>query len=173
MDLHELPRKSCQGWNGQLFFQREPEGKDTLFPMPPELADDVLDVVLINEEVPVHDRFRGNTVFHAFQYLLLVFKGNLGVWDQDRGDKGMGSLALFTPDTLNNEAQKVRHKLYMAAVMPIADQTAGSSTGTFHHVELKLLYCKIIRILGKGVAIFKENRYHSLVSTCKGIAQCV
>ena len=162
VNLHELPRKSCQGWNGQWFFKGESEGKDTLFPVPPELADDVLDIVLINEEVPVHDVLRGDTVFHAIQDFLLVIKGDLGVWDQDIGDEGMGSFALFTPDTLDNETQKVGHKLYMAAVMPIADQTAGSSTGTFHHVQLQLIHCQIIRILREGVAIFKENRYHSL-----------
>lgn len=143
--------------------KRQPERKDALFPVFPELTDDVLDIILIDEDVPVHDRFRRSTAFHAIQDLLLIFKGYLGVWDQDRGDQGMGSAALFTPDALDNETQKGGHDFYMAAVMPIADETAGASTGTFHPVQLKLLHCQIIRNLRKGVAIFKENRYHSLV----------
>ena len=67
------------------------------------------------------------------------------------------------PDTLDDKAQKVRHDLRMAAVMPIADQTAGSPAGASHHMQLELVHCLIIRILRKGIAIFKENRYHSLV----------
>ena len=59
--------------------------------MSPELTDDVLDIVLVDEDVPVHDRLRGNTVLNACQDLLLVLKWDLGVGDQDRGDKGMGS----------------------------------------------------------------------------------
>lgn len=131
--------------------------------MLPELTDDVLDIVLVDEDVPVQDRFRGNTVFNAFQDLLLVPKRDLGIGDEDRGDKGMGSPTFFTPDTLYNQAQEIRHDLHMAAVMPIADQTAGSPTSAFHHVQLELIHCHIIRILRKGIAIFKENRYHSLM----------
>ena len=102
--------------------------------MSPELTDDVLNIVLINQDVPIHDRLRGNTAFNAFQDFLLVFKGDLGVGNQDRGNKSMRSFTLFTPDALDNEAQKVRHNFHMSAVMPIADQTAGFSAGTFHHV---------------------------------------
>lgn len=131
--------------------------------MSPELTDDVLDIVLVDEDVPVHDRLRGNTVLNACQDLLLVLKWDMGVGDQDRGDKGMRSPALLTPDTLDDKAQKVRHDLHMAAVMPIADQTAGSPAGASHHMQLELVHCLIIRILRKGIAIFKENRYHSLV----------
>ena len=117
-----------------MVFKRQPEGKDALFPVSSELTDDVLNIVLINQDVPIHDRLRGNTAFNAFQDFLLVFKGDLGVGNQDRGNKSMGSFTLLAPDALDNEAQKVRHKLHMAAVMPIAYQTAGFSAGTFDHV---------------------------------------
>lgn len=147
MDLHELPRKSCEGWNGQMVRERQPEGKDALFPVSPELTDDVLNVVFIDQDIPVHDRFGGNTFFHAFQDFLLVSEWDLGVGDQDRGDKGMGSPAFFAPDTLDSEAQQVRHKFHIAAVMPIADQAAGFAAGTFHHVKLELVKYQIIRIL--------------------------
>ena len=115
--------------------------------MSPELTDDVLDIVLVDEDVPVHDRLRGNTVLNACQDLLLVLKWDLGVGDQDRGDKGMGSPAFFAPDTLDSEAQQVRHKFHIAAVMPIADQAAGFAAGTFHHVKLELVKYQIIRSL--------------------------
>lgn len=104
MNLHELSRKSCQGWNGQMVIKRQPEGKDALFPVSPELTDDVLNIVLINQDVPIHDRLGGNTVFNALKDFLLVFKGDLGVGNQDRGNKSMGSLARFTPDALDREA---------------------------------------------------------------------
>ena len=106
MNLHELSRKSCQGWNGQMVIKRQPEGKDALFPVSPELTDDVLNIVLINQDVPIHDRLRGNTVFNALKDFLLVFKGDLGVGNQDRGNKSMGSFTLLAPDALDDEAQK-------------------------------------------------------------------
>lgn len=84
--------------------KRQSEGKDTLFPVSPELADDVLNIILIDEDVPVHDRLRGKTVFNASEDLLLVFKWDLGVRNQNGGNKGMGSPTLFTPDALDNEA---------------------------------------------------------------------
>ena len=52
--------------------RESPRGKDALFPVSPELTDDVLDIVLVDEDVPVHDRLRGNTVLNACQDLLLV-----------------------------------------------------------------------------------------------------
>lgn len=87
-----------------MVIKRQPEGKDALFPVSPELTDDVLNIVLINQDVPIHDRLGGNTVFNALKDFLLVFKGDLGVGNQDRGNKSMGSLARFTPDALDREA---------------------------------------------------------------------
>ena len=49
--------------------------------------------------------------------------------------------------------------------MAVTDQAAGSPTGTFDPVERELFDRMIIKILRKVIAIFEENRYHSLVGT--------
>ena len=51
MDLHELPRESLKAGNSEGVCQAETERKDPLFPVPSELPDDVLDVILGNRKI--------------------------------------------------------------------------------------------------------------------------
>lgn len=77
MDLHELPRESLKAGNSEGVCQAETERKDPLFPVPSELPDDVLDVIFINQEIPLHDSFHRAPAFVTAEDLQLIIKSHL------------------------------------------------------------------------------------------------
>lgn len=131
--------------------------------MLPELTDDVLDVVFIDQDIGFHYGSGIIAFFHAVQDLLLVMERDLGVRDKNRRYEGMGNEAFCTEHTLDRKADKNRIKFNRTIVMAVTDETSFFSTGTFDHVKLEMFYCMVIKILRKIIAVFKDNCYHILV----------
>ena len=138
MDLHELAQISSEAWHGKAVGEGQAKGKDALLPVSSELADDVFDIALIDQVIPVHDRVGRGACHHTAQDLLLVPKWYLGIGDQYGREQRVGSAALLAADTLYNKGHKLRKVFYMALVMPMADQAAFFPTCALHHVELEL-----------------------------------
>lgn len=74
--------------------------------MAAELAEDMFDMILINEGVAFHDLLRVCSVFQAEQDLLLVIEGDLGIRDQGGQKYGMGSSAMLAPYALDTKGDK-------------------------------------------------------------------
>lgn len=72
--------------------------------MVPELPQDIFYVVLIDQEVPLHDIIRGTVAFGGADDILLVPEGGLRIRDEEGGDECMGMVAFPAQDTLHNEA---------------------------------------------------------------------
>lgn len=82
----------------------------------------------------------------------------------------MGDPALRTKYTLDGKAEQDRLDLNRPFVMSIANETSFFAAGTFKSMELKLIDLTIIILLGKIIAVFKNNCYHILVSAVRSFA---
>ncbi|MCD7712646.1 MAG: hypothetical protein LUJ25_08095 [Firmicutes bacterium] len=153
MNLHELPEVCVQAGDSKLARQGVADGKETLLPMFPVLADDMFDIVFVDQIIPFHDSGRGVPAFDIIQDLLLVCERDLRIRDNQGQEEGMGSMALPAQHALDGQTNPLRHKLYLTCVMAVTDQAAPLATGTRNHMELDLFYCVVIKILGKLIAI--------------------
>ena len=79
VNLHELSRINRDAAFGQVFLQRGSDGPDAFFPVLPELPDDVLDIILINQGVAPEDFYERQAVFTTVKNFLLVFPWDLGI----------------------------------------------------------------------------------------------
>lgn len=82
----------------------------------------------------------------------------------------MGDPALRTQYTLDGKKDQGRLKLHGTFVMSIANETAFPAAGTFNPMGLKSVDLTIINILGKIIAVFKDNCYHIQVSAVRSFA---
>lgn len=163
VNLHELPGINTQTWNCQVIKQGKGSRQESLLPVIFKLADDVFDVILIDQEIGLHYGTRIRAFFHAVQDLLLIMEWDLGIRDQDGREQGMGNEAFCAKHTLDGKADKNRMKFNRAFVMAVTDETAFLATGAFDHVKLKIIDRTGVKILRKIVAVFKDNCYHMLV----------
>ena len=122
MNLHELLRISHKAWDREGICQGKAEGEEALFPVPPELSDDVLDVILVDQEVFLHNRFSGAAAFGTEEDLLLIIPGHPGVRDKSGRDQRMCSTAFGAEYALDNDLKKVREVFDMTMVVSVADQ---------------------------------------------------
>ena len=76
----------------------------------------------------------------------------------------MGYPALRTEYTLDRKPYHGRVNLNRTPVMAITDEASLLPAGTFNLVELQPIHHTVIPFLGKTIAFFKDNCYHSLVS---------
>lgn len=164
VNLHELHGIKGQAGLRQVVHDGKRCRQEPLLPVPFELADDIFHVIFINQEVVFHNRFHIFPFFRTVQDLLLVMERNLGVRDQDGRDKGVGYSALRTEYTLDRKPDHGRVKLNRTPVMAITDEASLLPAGTFNLVELQPIHHTVIPFLGKTIAFFKDNCYHSLVS---------
>lgn len=162
MNLHELPQESPKAGDREGVCQTEAERLDPLFPMPAELPDDVLDVIFINQEIPLHDSFHRAPAFVTAEDLQLIIKSHLRIRDKRGRDQRVGNPTLAAKDTLDRDVEKAGEIFHTAVVVTIADQTALFAAGALNPMELKAVYSRIVRSLGKAIANINKNRYHSL-----------
>lgn len=123
-------------WASQIIQYIKAGRQEPLFPVLFELADDMLDIVFIDQEIVFHDGFSIHPLFCAFQDLLLVMERDLGVGDNAGRDEGMGNQSLRTKHTLDGKPDKNRFKFNRTFIMVITDEASFLPTGTFDHVEL-------------------------------------
>lgn len=64
--------------------------------MPQELAEDILDTILIDQDISFQDAFNWSMCFETVQDILLVFEWDPGVWYKQGGEDGVSSAAFFT-----------------------------------------------------------------------------
>lgn len=72
--------------------------------MVPELPQDIFYVVLIDQEIPLHDIICGTVVFEGADDILLIPEGGLRIRDEEGWNERMGMVAFPAQDTLHNEA---------------------------------------------------------------------
>lgn len=72
----------------------------------------------------------------------------------------MGDPAFGAEQTLDTKAQHDRVEFYRTLIMPIADEASLLCAGTLNPMDLKRIYGRIINILRKVIAVFKDNCYH-------------
>lgn len=135
-----------------------------------ELAEDIFDVILINQEILPHDGFYIQPLFSTVQDLLLVMERNLRVRNQNGGDQRMGNETLCTKYALYRKPDPGRAELHRPFVMSITDQAPFPPAGTFDPMELKAIYRTIINILRKIIAVFKDNCYHTFAGVRRSIS---
>ncbi len=76
-NLHELPGINSQAGSRQVIHDVKRSGQEPLFPVLFELADDVFNVIFINQEVVFHNGFHILPFLSMVQDLLLVMEGDL------------------------------------------------------------------------------------------------
>ena len=76
-NLHELPGINSQAGSRQVIHDVKRSGQEPLFPVLSELADDVFNVIFINQEVVFHNGLHILPLLGTVQDLLLVMEGNL------------------------------------------------------------------------------------------------
>lgn len=74
---------------------------------------------------------------------------------------------MLTQYTLDGKKNPDRSELHGTFIMPIADETAFFTAGTFNSMDLEPIDLTIINILRKTIAVFKDNCYHILVSAAR------
>ena len=74
--------------------------------MVPELTQDIFHVVLIDQEVPLHDLIRGAAVFQGADEVMLVPECGLRIGHEAGGDERMGMAAFPAQDALYSERQE-------------------------------------------------------------------
>lgn len=163
MNLHELPTVNRQTWDGQPVREGDADGKDALLPVFQELADDMLDIVLIDQKIILHDLFWREPFFGRYKDLLLFFQEDLGVWDERGRDDGMGIPAALAFHPLDGECDKLGKHPYLPGIMPVPDQASSLAASAFHLMQLNGIKHAVIGNLGKSIAIFSLKRYHNLV----------
>lgn len=169
-NLHKLHQILTQTGCGQVIQDVECHGAEPLLPVFPKLAEDMLDIVFVDQEVLLHNRHWGLSVFDSVDDLLLVTKRDLGIGDEDGREQGMGSPAFLALHTLDSKEDKLREELNGTLIVTIADQAAALTTGACGPVELECIQGVVIRILRKTIAIVKDNCYHRLVIAQQGLA---
>lgn len=76
VNLHELHRIIRQTWYSEVFQNVQAKGSNTLFPVLPELTENVLDVVFINKVIAFHDFIRDLPLRMDGNDFLLVMNGD-------------------------------------------------------------------------------------------------
>ena len=77
MNLHELHGINSQAGSSQIIHDVKGSGQKSLFPVFMKLADDVFDVIFINQEIVLHNGFHILFFFCTVQNLLLVMEWDL------------------------------------------------------------------------------------------------
>ena len=72
--------------------------------MAPELPQDIFYIVLIDQEITLHDMVGGMAFLLGADDILLVPEGGLRIRDEEGRDERMGMAAFPAQDTLHNEA---------------------------------------------------------------------
>ena len=167
-NLHELPGINGEAGNGQAVHDVKRCRQEPLPPVLSELAQDIFHVVFIYEVVVFQNMLRLLPFFHQVKDLLLVMEGNLGVRDKDGRDEGMGGPAFRTEYTLDSKPDQNTVELNTACIVAITDKASLFPAGTYSLVELYPIHHTVILFLRKVIAFFKDNCYHSIVSSTKG-----
>ena len=115
--------------------------------MLPELPEDMLDIVLIDKEVAVHDSIRLSSAFIAIKDFLLVSQRGLRIRDQEGRDHGMCAVAFTAHEPLHLKNYALRHVFYSAPVMAMAGQAPLLPAGTLQLVYGNILNHLVIKIL--------------------------
>lgn len=76
-NLHELHRINSQTGSSQIIQDVKGSGQKPLLPVFIKLADDVFDVIFINQEIVLHDGFHILFFYCTVQDLLLVMEWDL------------------------------------------------------------------------------------------------
>lgn len=74
----------------------------------------------------------------------------------------MGAPTFLTEYALEGKRDQQGVNLNTAFVMAVPDEAPFLSAGTFHHVELQVVYHAVIMNLRKVIAFFENNCYHKL-----------
>lgn len=127
-----------------------------------KLPDDIFDVAFIDQEIPQHHFHGVLTGFEAYQDFLLVLQGNLRIGNEEGRNQGMRVVAFPAQNPLYRELYQCRHPFHVSGIMAIPNQTSMFSTRAFDPVKWKTGDNLIIEFLRNLIAIFDENRYHSL-----------
>lgn len=132
MNLHKLPGISRNTGAAEAVRKGLANGMDALFPVPPELAEDIFDVVIIDQGIKRHDLFE---MFFSFRliricgstcrkYLLLGAEGDLGIRDYNRRKGGICFSTFLAESSLNIKADQIGIVFYISLITPIENQTA-------------------------------------------------
>lgn len=148
MNLHELSGKNGKTATAQSDFIRKGYlfGKEPLFPVTQEAADDISAVTLIDGRIPVHEvcptffRFVSGNDFHLFIH------GNLRIGNHERRKKGMGMVTAGTDKAADAERGLPSRHFQGTGIVPMNRKTTGVTAGTGKFVELQLCNKIIIKI---------------------------
>ena len=75
----------------------------------------------------------------------------------------MGMSADFAVHTNNGKGEDPVSKLDAAFIRAMTDETAGVTADTLNKVQIKGIYCFIVKILRNKVVVFCFNCYHRYV----------
>ena len=131
--------------------------------MPDVTADDGTDQVFINGRDPFHDPGVIPVSPTGRDNGRLVFKGNLGIRDQQGWEQGMGPAAVAAPDPADRQGYVPGLRLDGAAIVSVHSHASGHSACTGELVELEPVNHFIIRFLRQGLAKRHHYCYHSIV----------
>lgn len=123
--------KSAEAGFSQAVFKCFSKEEQYLGPVFFVLAYDIFDIVFINKRILFHDGSGGCTIHNMTDDFLLVGQGSLGVWNNRRKRDSMGHATIRAPHSLHGKGDKFRHEFDTTGIVPVADETAFTATGTF------------------------------------------
>lgn len=128
--------------------ERNGEGKQALLPVPPVIADNRFNVILVDGRAALHEgREIMVPIFQPPDDLSLVRKCRLGIRDNESGHEGMRFTANTAADTAETQADGTVRDFKGAGIISVDGKTGRVSAGAYELVKLELTDEVIIFIL--------------------------